>query len=327
MMSCTTTLVRPSYPSSSLVKRFPPLRPQKMKNYKYRLIFDHTNQTYNGGMKFDIEDSAFSAPSNSSTVIHELAKHLGRVSKAIVRVYCFPAAGATGPTYPYCSTTGFYIDAYHLLTTSDLLEDENGNLVSPDTLSFMFTPRISTVEWHRVLPTLVKASYVYNTNNLLLLRVPPLPNPVPPLLPNKKFMADTKFDPNRCDPDYVNATSICVVGYCGGITLPEVLEDYSNIDPKLKAGILAPTKDDVLSFPTEHKALFPGRIIYFVEGDPDHFCITASIHHGCCGSPVFCPADPTTFIGVVIAGSEVSNFNIILSVLSPEFDEILSKIE
>lgn len=71
---------------SSLVKRLPPLRPRKMK--KYRLVYNHIEQTYNGGVEFDIEDSEFNVP-QGLPVIRDLARRLGEVSKSIGRIYCF----------------------------------------------------------------------------------------------------------------------------------------------------------------------------------------------------------------------------------------------
>jgi hypothetical protein len=59
-----------------------------------------------------------------------------------------------------------------------------------------------------------------------------------------------------------------------------------------------PREADVERIPKDHKSLFPGRILIPVLGAPFQFGITASMHHGCCGSPVFCPADHTKFIGV-----------------------------
>lgn len=59
-----------------------------------------------------------------------------------------------------------------------------------------------------------------------------------------------------------------------------------------------PSKADFECLPKDHKSLFPGRILAHVQGAPVQYCITASMHHGYCGALVFCPADPTKFIGV-----------------------------
>jgi hypothetical protein len=55
---------------------------------KYRLVYNHMEQTYNSGVEFDIEDSEFNVP-QGSPVIRYLARRLADVSKAIGRVYCF----------------------------------------------------------------------------------------------------------------------------------------------------------------------------------------------------------------------------------------------
>lgn len=115
---------------------------------------------------------------------------------------------------------------------------------------------------------------------------------------------------------YVNATSICVVGYCAGVSLPRAISDHSSLPANIQALAYVvssayqyfylstftisplPREADVERIPKDHKSLFPGRILFPVLGAPFQFGITASVHHGCCGSPVFCPADPTKFIGV-----------------------------
>jgi hypothetical protein len=71
---------------TSLVKHFAPLFPRKMK--KYRLVYDHKEQRYNGAVELDPESSKFATP-QASMVIRDLARSLADVSKAIGRVCCF----------------------------------------------------------------------------------------------------------------------------------------------------------------------------------------------------------------------------------------------
>jgi hypothetical protein len=55
---------------------------------------------------------------------------------------------------------------------------------------FVFTRTIGP----RVQPTLMRASFVCKTDNLLLLRISPPPIEMSPLLPYKEFMTTTKFE-------------------------------------------------------------------------------------------------------------------------------------
>ena len=76
------------------------------------------------------------------------------------------------------------------------------------------------------------------------------------------------------------------------------MADYNNLPADVRNNIPQPTAEEVAKLPTEHKYLFPGRVL---DVDPDHnslLLVSASFHQGCCGAPVIVPSKPDQFIGV-----------------------------
>lgn len=197
---------------------------------------------------------------------------------------------------------------------------DDDNFFDPSSLQFSFTLRISTKQHSLVEPTLIKATYISHTDNLLLLRTSPLVG-ITPLKPFREFFDSVQINDTNVDPEYINATYICVVGFCDGVTFSSAMEDYNNLADK--QNIPAPQESDTQHLPIQHKSLFPGRLICRMQHDKTQFGISASVHQGACGSPVFCSADPYKFLGVVLGGSDITNHNIILSVLSNEFTEVI----
>jgi len=314
-----TTITRLRHPS--LVQSLPSLRPRR--NMKYRLVYDTNTQRYNGGIPFDIEEETFATRTHTPQHIVDFARSLDDVSKSIGRVYCYDK----GSEFPRGCTTGFFfVDNEHILTTSDLLQDDGGVIVDPTTREFRFSMRASTGSYLLVARTLMQVSYVYHTNSLLLLHVNAPPSPLCCLVPNKHYLMATKLDANNTNPDYLRQTVIGAIGYCGKVTLETALLDYNTLPENIRGNIRPPTAEDLADFPFEHKALFPGRLLHPSPDSPYYLYGSLSAHHGCCGSPVFSITDPRKFIGIIYGGDRLDNDNAILGVLSPEFDDVFRKL-